>query len=154
MKYVIGIDPGLTGAIAVLTEGGEFVQGITMPSGGGRVLIAELVEFLTPWIEEHSIAMVVIEAVHSHPGQGVASTFKFGRSLGAVEGAIEALALPLLPMPPQTWKARLSLPKGDKDGARQFAMRRWPDFTGWRFKGTGQALGDAACIALAWIERK
>jgi crossover junction endodeoxyribonuclease RuvC len=98
--------------------------------------------------------MCVIEQVHSMPRQGVSSTFTFGRAFGAVEGAIEALKIPQTGLTPQTWKKRLGLPTGDKDGARRYAQRRWPDFDYWRTKANGQAVADAACIALAWIERK
>jgi crossover junction endodeoxyribonuclease RuvC len=151
---VVGIDPGLHGGIAVLTATGQLQHAISMPSGGGRVLVSEVCGYLSPWYEDGGIDMVVIELVHSMPKQGVASTFTFGRSFGAVEGAIEALKIPQTALTPQTWKRRLSLPNGDKDGARRFAQRRWPDFDYWRTKVHGQARADAACIALAWIERK
>ena len=150
---VVGVDPGLHGGIAVLTSGGLLQHAIQMPSGGGRILISEVCGYLSPWLEE-GIDMVIIESVHSMPRQGVSSTFTFGRAFGAIEGAIEALKIPQTGLTPQTWKRKLGLPTGDKDGARQFAQRRWPDFDYWRTKSNGQAVADAACIALAWIERK
>jgi Holliday junction resolvasome RuvABC endonuclease subunit len=152
---VVGIDPGLHGGIAVLTATGELQHAIEMPSGGGRVLVSEICGYLSPWIEDGGIDMVVIESVHSMPRQGVASTFTFGRAFGAVEGAMEALKIPQSGITPPVWKRRLGLPTNDKDGARHYAMRRWPGFPDyWRYIGRGRALGDAACIALAWLERK
>ena len=71
--------------------------------------------------------VVVVENVHSMPKQGVASSFKFGRSLGAIEGVIGALSYPHVKMTPQAWKKEMSLIGKDKTASRALAKELWPN---------------------------
>ena len=82
-QTLIAIDPGLHGAIAVLHPDGS-ITADPMPLAGKEldlVAISEQVETANP-------AWIVIEKVGSMPGQGVASTFKFGRGYGSLLGKI------------------------------------------------------------------
>jgi crossover junction endodeoxyribonuclease RuvC len=97
------------------------------------------------------VRIVVIEDVHSMRGQGVASTFKFGRAFGAVEGVVGALDYPHVRVTPLRWKRRMGV-TADKESSRAKAIELWPkaraDFAR---KASGRA--EAALIARWWIER-
>lgn len=144
---VIGIDPGATGAI-VLLENGTPIEWIAMPTtkiGSATRVAASVLGF---WIEESSIDHVYVESTHAMPGQGVTSMFNFGHSCGTVMGVLGALGVPHTMITPQAWKKAAGLIGTDKDAARSRAMQLWPSWRELDKKGKGQALADAALIAL------
>jgi len=64
--------------------------------------------------------IAIIEAVHSFPGQGVASTFKFGNNFGQWQGILSAMAVPYIQVSPQKWmKMFQPLPKVKGDRKRR-----------------------------------
>jgi crossover junction endodeoxyribonuclease RuvC len=129
MKVTIGIDPGKNGAVAVLSPSGAYTETFEDESVGN---------VLSTIIRQASIdgypVECFVEAVHSFPGQGVASAFSFGRAFGEIIGALDALKAPYRLIQPQAWqKGITALPK-KKDGAtahkralKQEAQRRFPD---------------------------
>lgn len=153
---VLGIDPGVSGGwglIEFFADGSQDVIEVgRIPAGNGRILIPELVTTIRGYVGAPDQA--VIEQVRSRPGQGVSTMFTFGRALGSLEGACEALGWPLDDITPAQWKSVLALPKDDKDGSRQWAQRQWPNLDVLRKKGDGQAIGDALGIAVAWWRRR
>lgn len=151
-SLLLGIDPGMSGAVAVLKPnpaGFTLIGGYQLPSGDGRIVVADLIDRLDE-LSPLDVGQVVIESVHSMPRQGVSTTFTFGRAYGTLEGVIQARRWPLAHIPPSQWKKKLSLPKADKDGARQWARRQWPESDLFETKLRGQAIGDAAALAVAW----
>jgi crossover junction endodeoxyribonuclease RuvC len=120
----VGVDPGMTGAIAILDPYG-LVAVYDMPCGNGAVS-AQQVAALADWADSTVFGTVVIEDVHSMPKQGVASSFGFGRSKGVVEGVFAMARRPLVYVAPSTWKRHLGLSK-DKGASRQRAVELWPD---------------------------
>lgn len=143
---VVGIDPGLTGAAAKLVDG-ELIDVFDMPNYDGRVDARELSLRLREWGTPY---MVVIEDVHSMPGQGVSSTFKFGRSVGAIEGVIGALSYPHTRLTPQRWKQKMGLVGKDKDASRGMARELWPIYADQFARKKDDGRADAALIAEAW----
>lgn len=143
---VIGIDPGASGAI-VLLENGQPIEWAEMPiskiGSSTRVNAAALTDFIASCCCEH----VFVEAVHSMPKQGVASSFNFGHSVGTVMGVLGAMGLPHTLVTPQAWKKAMGLIGTDKDAARTRAIQLWPKWRELDKKGKGQALADAALIA-------
>ncbi len=101
MKVRIGIDPGVSGAMAVSIDGEVSVYPFS------RDLADELLNIMTL----AGGAFAVLEAVHSMPGQGVASTFKFGKNAGWWEGVLDYAKIPYLLVRPQEWQRGLGLPK-------------------------------------------
>jgi crossover junction endodeoxyribonuclease RuvC len=153
---VLGIDPGVTGGWAVVSSTGDLLAvGDITNDGNGRVATAPLIAELYQVFEAHPVARAIVEDVHSMPKQGVSTGFKFGRAAGVAETIPIALGVGVELIAPSTWKRTMGMPKGDKDGARQEAMRRWPTqhelFS--KPKAKGQARADAAFIALAWLHR-
>jgi crossover junction endodeoxyribonuclease RuvC len=146
VSRIIGIDPGVSGAI-VLLEDGQPVEWDLMPAlktgKSSRVNGAALAALCA-----YDGAHVYVESVHSMPKQGVASSFNFGHSAGVVEGVLQALGKPYSLVTPQAWKKRAGLIGQDKDAARSRAIQLWPWWRSLDAKGAGQAFADAALIAL------
>lgn len=149
----IGIDPGVTGAVAVLRDGIEPIDVIDMPTVGrgakGRQTVnaAALADFLRPYAD----GVAAIEQVSAMPGQGVSSTFRFGESFGAAQGVLAALRIRTLRPTPQTWKRHHTLIGKDKDAARALAIDLFPDASLARKRDVGRA--DALLIA-AWAHHE
>ena len=126
---LVGIDPGLTGAVAILEDDGS-VGVIDMPcvpksSGKGGEVCAEL---LAKALRE-SVSRddrIFVEAVHAMPGNGATSMFGFGRSLGVVLGVLAALGLPYELVRPMKWKRAAGIVGKPKDASRGAALRLYP----------------------------
>jgi crossover junction endodeoxyribonuclease RuvC len=127
----IGIDPGLHGAVGVLTSEGQFVFDTpTMVVSGAKERdeynTAGMAALLRPYSFSAPI-LVVLEAVHSMPKQGVSSSFKFGKGLGIWLGIIAAFNLPLEMPSPQRWKKEMLADQGkDKSASRYKAIQIFP----------------------------
>ena len=143
---VIGIDPGITGAL-VLLEDGMPIEWIHMPTvklaKSSRVNAVALAEFF-----KQECDLVVIEQVHAMPKQGVSSMFSFGHAAGTIAGVLGALQLPYMYVTPQAWKKHYNLIGKDKDAARTRAIQHWPHWRDLDKKIKGQALADAALIGM------
>jgi crossover junction endodeoxyribonuclease RuvC len=145
----IGIDPGNTGAVAVLGING-FVDVHDMPlmaSGKKQqVNAAELFKILLS-IKAMSAGGVdaVVEKVSAMPGQGVSSMFNFGMGFGVIQGVLAGAGIPYTLVTPQSWKKRAGLIGKDKDMARTVAQQLYPDAPLGRKKDIGRA--DAILIA-------
>lgn len=147
MQY-IGIDPGLSGAIAIIE--GDSASWWPMPvmeigNGKRRVNGAELAKML-----QGRTCLVAIEKVGAMPGQGVTSMFSFGRSLGVIEGVCDAIGCPKAYVDPKTWKkAILAGGPQDKEGAIHFCRMRWPNvvLVPPRGRVDHDGAADALCLA-------
>lgn len=105
MKTVLGIDPGLKGAYAIIGPHGVLVE--PMPTvGDGKLLDLHAI---ASWFRAHSgeIDMAFLEQVSAMPKQGVSSTFKFGRVYGAIEGILAACGIPYTLVSPRRWCAEM-----------------------------------------------
>ena len=153
MSRVAGIDPGLSGAVALLDdEGMKPLQVWDMPtvkimrnSKMKRELnLAELAEIIWQLGEG---TPVFVERVGAMPGQGVTSMFSFGKSYGAVLGILAAYHHPVFHVAPQTWKKAVGVRDGGKGASRLRASELFPSAAGqWsRVKDDGRA--EAALIA-------
>lgn len=132
---IIGIDVGITGGIAAILGGEEFVyemptQKIVMSTGRTvtKIDAIKLAQLLKSIIDSDSI--VAIESVSARPGQGVSSMFGFGRSLGVIEGVCAALNISPLLIRPQEWKSAFptlvsSERKAAKIEARKLATEKY-----------------------------
>lgn len=143
---MIGVDPGLSGAMVCL-DNGVPIEWETMPvmkvGHQTRVNGAAVYAFIAASRCEH----VFIEQVHAMPKQGVSSMFTFGHAAGVVEGVVAAMSLPYTLVTPQHWKKLAGLIGQDKDAARSRAIQLWPQWKELHKKIKGQAYADAALIA-------
>ncbi len=147
IKAVIGIDPGKTGAAALLPAEGE---PLIMDWPGDPVAAAEI---LRDWSMEFDAQLVALESVHAMPKQGVSSTFSFGQNLGQWQGIVSALGLPcMMPRPAEWQKGMIRKADGRDTKARSLtvARRLFPEADLSRKKDHGRA--DA--LLLAWWARQ
>jgi hypothetical protein len=127
----IGIDPGLGGAVAIID--GLNVDLFDTPTAltGKGTKRDYLIANMTPLLESAAKyqPFCVLEAVHSMPKQGVASSFSFGRGLGIWEGILSAYGIPYAKVAPQTWKKAMlgDMPRDNKDSSRIAATRLFPN---------------------------
>ena len=145
-KAWIGIDPGKTGAAALIFEDGQIVE--DWP-GCPRVAA----DLLTSWRLDFRIELGALECVHSMPGQGVKSMFTFGQNFGQWQGILAALSIPHLQPTPQDWqKGLVKASDGADTKARSLTVARriFPDVDLSRKKDHGKA--DA--LLLAWWARR
>lgn len=150
---VIGIDPGLKGAVASISTSGQVIRVFRMPIikvGKKNVIDANL---LCNFFEKRAKAIrhIFIERVHSMPGQGVASCFTFGMGYGILQGLCAGLHLPHTLVLPTTWKKVMcrDVPKG-KGASILVAKRMWPDVNLLptpKSKKDDHGIADALCIA-------
>lgn len=147
---VIGVDPGATGAIAIIDDDGELIDVADLEAVGGvnsPALLRALVLDLCHDIPQ-TVTLGVVEAVHGGPRMGAATARKLGQSAGAAQGVLVGLGIPVADVRPAVWKRHHHL-GADKAAGRDLAARRWPDHAAKfrRVRDDGRA--DAALIA-AW----
>lgn len=119
---ILGIDPGLSGAIAFYFPSRPGMIGAEdMPIVAGEVNAAEMGRRIAQMRPD----IAIVEKVGSMPGQGVASTFRFGTAYGVVLGVLGALAVPVHLVSPGKWKRHFGL-SADKEESRARAIRQWP----------------------------
>lgn len=147
---IVGIDPGLDGAIAFLKDSHDFVLVEDMPTYAGtgtrrEVNEAELARIIKRAYASGQHDTVYLERVSAMPGQGVSSMFSFGCSYGIVRGVLSALGFPYELVTPQAWKKRAGIIGRNKDAARTMAQQLYPQAALGRKKDIGRA--DAILIA-------
>ena len=97
---IFGIDPGLSGAIAIL-ENKKVLAIFDMPvmaegkKNKRQLNSAQLVNIIKENTNIKEDLVVIVEQVNAMPGQGVTSMFNFGQTFGAIKGICAALNLPI-----------------------------------------------------------
>tara|TARA_X000001036_G_scaffold422648_1_gene445776 strand:- start:1452 stop:1943 length:492 start_codon:yes stop_codon:yes gene_type:complete len=154
---VIGIDPGLSGAIAVLED--KKVLGIfDMPvmaegkKNKRQLNSAQLVNVIKANINQDEEISVVVEQVNAMPGQGVTSMFNFGQTFGAIKGVCAALKLPIYFVRPSKWKKHFELINSSKDSSRTKVIEMYPTLSDQLAKKKDVNKSDAILIARYYIE--
>lgn len=123
---IVGIDSGLNGAIAFLSEG-ELLYICDMPTlldnnNKKYINAPALYEILNVNLEYANL-----EKVHSSPQMGVTSAFSMGRSYGVIVGVLAGLEVPVRYHTPQAWKKRFHLIGTKKDMAREKIIHMMPE---------------------------
>ena len=150
---IIGIDPGLSGAIAIL-ENKKVLKFFDMPvmSEGKKnkrqLNSAQLVNILRENINSNNEEIsVVVEQVNAMPGQGVTSMFNFGQTFGAIKGVCAALRLPIYFVRPSKWKKHFELINSSKDASRTKVIEMYPHLSDQLSKKKDVNKSDAILIA-------
>lgn len=128
---ILGIDPGINGAIAFFDfEKGELtifdmpVASVERNGKQKKEVSPAMLAMLCRGIE---VRRAIVERVNARPGQGVTSMFAFGRSFGIVEGVLGGLNIPMSYVTPQQWRKSMQVREG-KDGSRQRAAELFPRY--------------------------
>jgi crossover junction endodeoxyribonuclease RuvC len=148
IRYIVGIDPGLTGALAYYTpDHPSFVTCEDMPVVANTVNAA----ILASRIRQMRPTVAVVEIASTRPGLSSQSVLKTGTGYGVILGVLAALEIPTHLVTPQTWKKHFKL-DSDKDKSRALATRLWPEFAERfaRVKDDGRA--EAALLARWYAE--
>jgi len=149
---IIGIDPGLSGAIAIL-ENNKVLNIFDIPvmSEGKKnkrqLNSALLVNLIKENINKDEEVAVVVEQVNAMPGQGVTSMFNFGQTFGALKGICAALELPIFFVRPSKWKKYFELINSSKDASRTKAIEMYPKLSSQLSKKKDVNKSDAILIA-------
>lgn len=125
MKLYIGIDPGAQGAAVFLDGQGNRVDVVRF----GKCTEHDVARAIDEWSPDTIYdTFAVLEAVHSMPRQGVATTFQFGSAFGFIRGVLVALKIPYELVTPATWQRAMGcLSKGDKRVTKAAAQRLFPN---------------------------
>jgi Holliday junction resolvasome RuvABC endonuclease subunit len=100
MVTVLGIDPGLSGAVALLR----------VDAGTGTARLSWLWDVTAEVAQAARDAdLVVMETQRASPQMGVASAFSLGRSVGVVIGALEATGQSAHRVEPAVWRGAFGL---------------------------------------------
>ena len=156
---IIGIDPGLSGAIAIL-ENNQVINIFEIPvmsegKKNKRQLNSELlVSLLKENINNSEEVAVVVEQVNAMPGQGVTSMFNFGQTFGAIKGICAALDLPIFFVRPSKWKKHFELINSSKDSSRTKAIEMYPKLSNQLAKKKDVNKSDAILIARFFSETR
>ena len=130
---IIGIDPGISGAICFFKEGQvkEIIDMPTMAEGkknkrqiNGPQIYNEIFLRINKLPKKDII--VVMEQVSAMPGQGVTSMFNFGQSFGVLKGICSAMQLSMYFVRPVKWKKYFGLIKTEKDASRTKVIEIFP----------------------------
>jgi crossover junction endodeoxyribonuclease RuvC len=134
----IGIDPGLSGALAVIDERiaeqcASVFDTPTVTVEGEKTkrkyLVPAMALLLKPFADRQDV-LAILENVHSMPKQGVASSFCFGEGKGMWEGILSAYNIPTELVSPQRWKKEMMDGQGkEKSAARFKAMALFPSLS-------------------------
>jgi len=157
VSFVIGIDPGISGAISVFSRFPNTLHDVvdmpTLEVDSGKTKKRHIsASALRDILVCYPTAHVVIEKVGAMPGQGVTSMFNFGRSAGIIEGIVVGLKIPHTYVTPQTWTKAVGRAAG-KDASRMRAMELFPAKAELFKRAKDDGRADAALIAYWYITK-
>lgn len=153
---ILGIDPGITGALALLDmDTRELIEVLDMPtitvkrgSSAKREVSAGI---LSNQIRRWKPDGAVIEKVGAMPGQGPASMFAFGRSVGLLEGVLACQHVPVRYITSMEWKRKVGIPTGaPKDESRAKVLQLLPQHAELFERKKDHGRADAVLIAAAY----
>lgn len=111
----IGIDPGKSGAMAVIFDGMDETMLVPFDE-------AKYINVLQNLSGHH--VKSCLEHVTAMPKQGVTSMFNFGQNFGYIKGLLEAFQIPYELVRPQKWKKEFGI--SDKNSSVECCKRLFP----------------------------
>ena len=158
---IIGIDPGIKGAICILKDGKilDVFDMPIMPIGkknksqvNGSQIYNEIKKATIN--QEKTNIKVVIEQVSAMPGQGVTSMFNFGQSFGVLKGIFSAMQIPMDFVSPVKWKKYFNLINTQKDSSRTKAIEFFPYISAKLSRKKDANKADAILIASFYYQNQ
>ena len=150
----VGIDPGGSGAIAVLDTVGELQSVVDMPTLGGQPLVAEVAALLEAVATANDLFVTIEQPFVTRPPRASLAT-QF-QHYGILLGILGTLGVKHHEITPVQWKGRVGLPMSSqltsrekKTNSRLLSMELWPEWAQSfeRVKDDGRA--EACLIAAA-----
>lgn len=161
-RLILGVDPGNSGAIALLADGAPagFIDMPTVPreTKGNEINAKALCAALRGALQHHPGAFVlaVLERVNAMPSigkggerssMGTSSAFNFGESFGVVKCALASQGISYCLVQPATWKRDLGLRGKDKEAGRALAISLYESAAHDLRRVKDQGRADALLIA-------
>ena len=144
----LGIDPGFTGAWGLINHHGHYIGCGDMIHNEKWIDINSVYREIS-LIRENDDMMIVVEAVHAMPKQGVSSSFKFGMSYGAALCLAQRFLEQWELVQPRVWKRDMGL-TADKTDSLNMARQKWPEAPLKRVKDNGRA---EALLLAEWLRQ-
>lgn len=152
---ILGIDPGQSGGLAIVDVSQpimpDVVAGIRMPTMQIRAKKAMDVKTIENWLADEVIDVAVLEQVSSMPRQGVASSFQFGRSFGAIEYCAHLHAKRVEYVTPSVWKKAMGL-SSSKQASLDLATQVYGSGEWWPFKAD-DGVAEAALLVKWFLDK-
>jgi crossover junction endodeoxyribonuclease RuvC len=154
---IIGVDPGINGAISVI-ENKKILEVYDTPTmidgkkNKRQINGAQVTNIFKERLNLNKEVIVVVEQVNAMPGQGVTSMFNFGQSFGVIKGICAALSLPIHFVRPAKWKKHFNLIKTNKDASRTKVIESYPEISSKLHRKKDSNRADAILIALYFNE--
>ena len=126
---IIGIDPGVTGAIAFINDpGASLVQDMPIMAADkkgkrNQINAAELYNMLGA---APGNAVVYLEKTHAMPKNGAIASYSQGDSNGCIRAVCACLGLRVERVTPQAWKKHYGF-SSDKEVVRAKAIELFPE---------------------------
>lgn len=154
MSAYLGIDPGVSGAIAYFRPDQDYLDVFDMPTltlkrgkSEKREVDAVALHGRLDVFRSAPVILALIELAGCRPGQSVSAVHANGRNWGVAYGALTALRRPTQIVTPQSWKKALGCPAA-KDGARALASRLMPQHAHFWQRAKDDGRAEAALIAV------
>ena len=150
---IIGVDPGINGAISIV-ENKKILDVYDTPTmidgkkNKRQINSAQVSNIFKERLKLNKEVIVVVEQVNAMPGQGVTSMFNFGQSFGVIKGICAALKLPIHFVRPAKWKKHFNLIKTNKDASRTKVIESYPEISSKLHRKKDSNRADAILIAL------
>ena len=150
MKRILGVDPGGSGALALL-EGAKLIDVVDMP-----VFMVARGRGFKPEIDTHALIALLrdwkpdacwFERVGGMDGQSASAAFNFGRVAGNCEAIVKASGTRFDFVSPHVWKGGMKLINAAKDDARAKATNMWPHLAERFRRKMDDGRAEAALIA-------
>ncbi len=128
MKAVLGVDPGLRGAIVLLCADGR-LGGVWAFGDLGMVFeMVDTVRAATTALRSAGGTEAYLEKVGYRPTDGGKGAFTFGKVTGVLHGALVAYGADVVEVAPQLWQTSMEcLTHGDKNVSKRRAIELFPD---------------------------
>lgn len=153
---ILGIDPGLSGAVALLDGDNVVLLEDTPVVKFSEARIKQrvdgtlLAELLRPYADR--IKLAVVEKVGARPGEAASGAFSFGYTSGCIAGVLGAMQVPIVTPSPAAWKRALHL-GSDKDLSRSRAIELFPTLASRLNRKKDHDRAEAVLLAV-WGQRQ
>ena len=148
---ILGIDPGLDGALVVVRNGRAVAQCCTRDLCPDGYVAERMDALISEWCGLHLIDVAVLERVSARPGEGVSSSFKFGFGYGLWRGILAGRVQTVIEPTPQAWQKVVlrDIPgEGKARAVARAAQLAGLDLTPGRRRKPHDGIADAACLAI------
>jgi len=123
--YFIGIDPGKTGAVAIIYRDSYAAEDIPLMAGGD-VNVNELSNMFVLYTPERRV-FCLIEKAQPMPKQGVVSVFNYGKHYGELMAWLKIMMISFQEISPNKWKREFQLLGKDKKESVAVCQKLFPE---------------------------